>query len=124
MSEANCCCSGGVKLIFACSGASDVGEISDRTARGLTRDGAGRMYCLTGIGGRIESIVKTAKAADAILAIDGCAQACAKHCLEHAGFKDFTHLQLGDLGMEKGMSPATDDAVHRAMKGAKELVTL
>jgi uncharacterized metal-binding protein len=122
MSAANCSCSGGVKLIFACSGASDVGEIADRTARELTREGAGRMFCLTGIGGRVESIVKTAKAADAILAIDGCAQVCAKHCLEQAGFTGFAHLQLGDLGMEKGMSPATGEAIQRAMKGAKELV--
>jgi uncharacterized metal-binding protein len=121
MSNENCCCSGGVKLIFACSGASDVGEIADRTARKLTREGFGRMYCLTGIGGRVASIVKTTRAADAILAIDGCAQACAKHCLEQAGFKCFTHLQLGALGMEKGMSPATDGAVHHAMKAAKEL---
>ena len=32
-------CTGGDKLIFACSGAADDGEISDRAARKLTRDG-------------------------------------------------------------------------------------
>ena len=30
---------GGPKLIFACSGAADVGEIADRAARNMTRDG-------------------------------------------------------------------------------------
>jgi hypothetical protein len=29
-------CSGGPKLIFACSGAADVGEIADKAARKLT----------------------------------------------------------------------------------------
>jgi uncharacterized metal-binding protein len=123
MSEANCSCSGGLMLIFACAGASDVGEIADRTARKLTREGAGRMYCLTGIGGRVASIVKTAKAADRIVAIDGCAQNCARHCLEEAGFTNFAHIQLGELGMEKGMSPVTDDAIARAAVAAAGLLT-
>ena len=47
-------CSGGPKLIFACSGAADVGEISDRAARKLSKDGIGAMFCLAGVGGRIE----------------------------------------------------------------------
>ncbi len=118
MSKAKCSCSGGIRLIFACSGASDVGEIADRTARKLTREGAGKMFCLTGIGGRVASIVKTAKAADKIVALDGCAQNCAHHCLEEAGFKNFAHIQLGELGMEKGMSPVTDDAIARAAVAA------
>jgi uncharacterized metal-binding protein len=123
MSEANCICSGGLKLIFACSGAADVGEIADRTARKLTREGAGKMFCLTGIGGRVASIVKTAKAADKIVALDGCVQNCARHCLEEAGFENFAHIQLGELGMEKGMSPVTDDAVARAAVAAGSLLT-
>ncbi|MEK7995130.1 MAG: putative zinc-binding protein, partial [Planctomycetota bacterium] len=39
-------CSGGPKLIFACSGAADVGEIADRAARRMTRNGSGSMFCL------------------------------------------------------------------------------
>ncbi len=116
----SCSCSGAVKLLFACSGASDVGEIADHTARKLTREGAGKMFCLTGIGGRVASIVKTAKAADKIVAIDGCAQLCAKHCLEEAGFAGFEHVQLGELGMEKGSSPVTDAAVDRAAEAVRQ----
>ncbi|MBU6298951.1 MAG: putative zinc-binding protein [Alphaproteobacteria bacterium] len=123
MSEADCFCSTGPKLIFACSGASDVGEIADQTAHKLTRESASRMYCLAEIGGRVASIVKTAKTAQSILAIDGCSQSCTRHCLELAGLKDFTHLQLGGLGMDKGLSPITDDAIGRAAAAARDLLS-
>ena len=36
--EELCSCSGGPKLIFACSGVADVGEIADKAARKLTKE--------------------------------------------------------------------------------------
>lgn len=36
-----CECGAAPTLIFPCSGSADVGEISDRIARKLTRDGVG-----------------------------------------------------------------------------------
>ena len=62
-------CAGGEKLIFACSGAADVGAISDRAARRMTRDGVGKMFCLAGVGGQVEGIVNKTKAASKVLAI-------------------------------------------------------
>ena len=52
-SSCGCTCSAGPKLIFSCSGAADVGELADQTARKLTRNGDGKMFCLAGIGGRV-----------------------------------------------------------------------
>jgi uncharacterized metal-binding protein len=107
------CCSGAPKLIFACSGAADVGKISDLAARKLTAEGAGKMFCLAGIGGRVGGIMETTRAAAAILVIDGCPLDCAKKTLENAGFNKFEYIRLSDLGMEKGKSPATDEAVAK-----------
>lgn len=106
-----CACGAAPKLIFACSGAADVGQLTDLAARKLTADGAGKMFCLAGIGGRVSGIVETTKAAAAVLAIDGCPLDCARNTLEGAGFTRFEHLRLSDLGMEKGKSPPTDDLV-------------
>ena len=114
-----CMCSTAPKLIFACSGASDVGAIADQTARKLTREGAGKMSCLAGIGGRISGIMKNAEAASMLLAIDGCAQDCGKHCLEQAGFTKFKHLRVTDLGLEKGHAPPTEKAVERIAEKSK-----
>jgi uncharacterized metal-binding protein len=120
--EQSCGCSGGPKLIFACSGAADVGEIADKAARKLTRDGVGRMFCAAGIGGRISGILKTTEAADGVLAIDGCPLNCVKSSLEQAGFKNFKHLQLADLGLEKCKSPVTDDNVNTVTSRAADMI--
>lgn len=112
--QTSCACSAAPTLIFACSGAADVGEIADRAARRLARDGAGKMYCLAGVGGRVSGILASTQAAERILAIDGCPLACAKKSLEHAGISRFKYVQLADLGLSKGESPATDDRIARA----------
>jgi uncharacterized metal-binding protein len=111
-------CDGGPTLIFACSGAADVGEISDRAARKMTKDGCGTMFCLAGIGGRVEPIMQKTKSAAKILAIDGCKLDCVKGSLEQAGFAEFKHLRITDFGMEKGKSPATDDNINKAFEQA------
>lgn len=108
-----CECSAAPKLIFSCSGAADVGAVADQAARKLTRDGIGKMFCLAGIGGRVSGIVQSTEAAQAILAIDGCPLNCAKKCLEEAGFSDFKHLQLADVGMIKGETEVNDDHVAK-----------
>lgn len=115
-----CACGGAPKLIFACSGAADVGAIADQAARALTRDGFGKMYCTAGIGGRISGILATTASAARILAIDGCPLNCAKCSLEQAGFAAFEHLQLVDLGMVKGQTPPTPEAIARASAAAAE----
>lgn len=123
MSDKNSCmCSAGPKLIFACSGAADVGAVADQAARKLMKDGAGKMFCLAGVGGRVSGIIANTKSAARILAIDGCPLNCTKNCLELAGFTDYEHLQLADLGMEKGKTPVTPETVAKvAEAGAAKL---
>ncbi|HUS57108.1 MAG TPA: putative zinc-binding protein [Planctomycetota bacterium] len=104
------CCSG-PKLIFSCSGAADVGAIADQAARKVTASGKGKMFCMAGIGGRVPGILKTTESASKVVAIDGCPLNCAKSSLEQAGIRSFTHIQLAELGMEKGKSPLSDDKV-------------
>jgi len=117
--ENSCSCSGGPTLIFACSGAADVGEIADRAARKLSRDGAGRMFCLAGVGGRVSGIMKTTESASKILAIDGCELDCTKELLEQAGFTGFEHLRITDLGMQKGKTDVTEQNIAKvAEQGA------
>ena len=115
-------CSGGDTLIFACSGAADVGEVADRAAREMTRQGIGNMFCLAGIGGGIEPILKKTAGAQKILAIDGCSLNCVKHCLEKAGLKKLSHLQLAAIGLEKGKTLPNDENINKvAIKGIEML---
>jgi uncharacterized metal-binding protein len=116
------CCGEAPKLIFACSGAADVGAIADRAARKLARDGVGRMFCIVGLGGDVGPMVEATRKAGAILAIDGCGTDCVKKTLERHGSKDCLHLRVTDLGLEKGKSPATDGSIGQvASAGAEKL---
>jgi uncharacterized metal-binding protein len=112
----------GTKIIFACSGAADVGEVSDLAARQLKREGAGKMDCLTAIGARHGGKLNGARQADTLLAIDGCPQSCASKVLRDAGFKDCLSLQLADLGMNKGETPASAESIAKVVAKAKEML--
>jgi len=115
-------CVDGETLIFACSGAADVGAISDRAARKLTTDGKGKMFCLAGLGGRVQGIIDKTGAAARVLAIDGCSLDCAKKTLELAGFSKFMHIRVTDVGMEKGKAPPTDQNVEAVAESAGTLL--
>lgn len=109
----SCACGSAPKLIFPCSGAADVGAIADQAARKLSREGAGKMFCLAGIGGRVDGIVKSTEAAAKILVIDGCPLQCAKKTLENAGFMQFEYVNLSELGMTKGQTEPNDANISR-----------
>jgi uncharacterized metal-binding protein len=110
------------KLIFACSGASDVGKIADLAARKLTEEGVAKMSCLAGVGGRVNLIMDATKSAQAILVIDGCLQQCARKTMKQAGFTTYEYLSLHDMGMEKGKTPATEKAVTKVASRGKALL--
>jgi uncharacterized metal-binding protein len=109
-------------IVYACSGCSDAGEIADRVARRLTRDGAAQMSCLAGIGGRVKSLVMKAENAERILVVDGCPLNCAAHTLKLAGFKDFDHLELHKIGIRKGSCPVTDERISAGVEAAKQII--
>jgi uncharacterized metal-binding protein len=110
--QENKVCSGGPKLIFACSGAADVGAVADQAARRMTKKGAGSMFCLAGIGGCVAPIMDKTKSASVLLAIDGCPLNCVSETLKQAGIERFEHLRVTDLGLEKGSTPVNDASIE------------
>lgn len=109
-------------VVYACSGCSDAGELADRIARQLTREGAARMSCLAGIGGRVKSLVSTAEKAERILVVDGCPLNCARHTLRLAGFNNFDHLELHKIGIRKGACPVTEERIAAGVQAAREIL--
>ncbi len=115
-------CFTGPTLLFACSGAADVGEVADLVARQLTRDGVGKMSCLAGLAGRVDGILASTQAAERVLAIDGCDMDCGRQVLELAEVEGFGHIRVTDLGFEKGGTDATDDTVAKVAEKAWSLL--
>jgi uncharacterized metal-binding protein len=108
----SCSCNAAPKFIFSCCGAADVGEIADLAARKLHREGAGKMYCLTGIGAGLNEFVEKTKASSKVLVIDGCPVDCAKKTLEKAGITDFEFIRVTDSEFVKGKSEVNEKAVE------------
>lgn len=108
----NCMCNEAGMLIFPCSGGSDVGELSDRVARKMAKCGQAKMFCLSGIGAHIPGMIESTKAANKLIAIDGCPVSCSKKTLEHAGFKVMA-FNLKDMGFEKGKAKVNDENIEK-----------
>lgn len=96
-------------ILYACSGAADVGELADRATRVLSREGSGRMSCAVGMGSGVQSLRNAAVSAGRILAIDGCATRCVAKALAESGVTEYVHLELVAEGFPKGGSPATEE---------------
>lgn len=96
------CCEGdGNIMILACSGGSNVGQLSNQAAIELTKEGFGKMFCLAGIGGHLGGFVQSAKDVPVMVAIDGCEIGCAKAILDHAEIPAKNYLVLTELGIKK-----------------------
>ena len=88
-------------MILACSGGSNVGQLSNQAAIELTREGFGKMSCLAGVGGELMGFVHAAMTAPVVVVIDGCPIGCGKACFEKADVVLKVYLVLTELGIEK-----------------------
>ncbi|CCK82103.1 putative zinc-binding protein [Desulfobacula toluolica] len=100
MSQENCACSKDI-MIFACSGASNLGQLANQAAVELTQEGFGKMFCLAQIGANIGKYVQSAKVMDEIVVIDGCEKACGKTVLENALMHMKKHIVISRLGIKE-----------------------
>lgn len=107
------CAPAKVNMVFACSGASDVGAITDQAARKLSREKIASMSCTAAVAAGIPDILKKVQSADSILVLDGCDHECAAVVMRRGGFEKFTHVRMQDLGLEKGKSPVTEESIGK-----------
>ncbi|ODS98900.1 MAG: zinc-binding protein [Lautropia sp. SCN 69-89] len=101
-------------LVYSCSGCSSAAQLANHLAVRLDRAGLAEMSCIAGIGGDVPALVglarKAARAGRPILAIDGCALACALACLRQRGLAPTEHVQLADDGVRKSYHADFDAA--------------
>ena len=116
MNEDKCCCAGGVTTILACSGGSNVGQITNEVAKRLDMAGVGKFFCLAGVGGRISGMVASVEGSDTVLVVDGCPVACAKKTMEAAKLDRYQYVVVTDLGIEKAHDfRLSEEDIARAM---------
>lgn len=93
--------SGKKRIVFACSGASNVGELSNAAAVALTKEGFGSKACTASLAIRTPSVMKKVRDADEIVVIDGCPVECAGKIAAAAGIEPDRHVVITELGIEK-----------------------
>jgi len=99
--EKKCACGSANVAIFPCVGAANVGQLSNKIAVELDKQGLGNLMCTVGIGARAPGLMKSAEASDRIIAINGCPVNCATKTMELAGFKVDRTIVISELGIKK-----------------------
>jgi len=117
------CCGGAPRLVFACSGASDVGAVADQAARRVSRMKLASMGCLAAVANGFDFALNPIKVAERIIVIDGCPEDCAKLTMEKAGVTSFDHILLSELGMEKGHTKVDQEHIARVYNRAETILS-
>jgi|SRR5262245_38532501 len=107
-------------VLYACSGCTSAGELADYVARELDRAGVAEMGSLAGIGAQEPQQLTRARSRFPVIAVDGCANACARRCLERNGIQPARHYVLAryDVGKRARSHFTTQEAV-RALQAVR-----
>jgi len=109
--QSGCLCGGAEYIVLSCSGACDLGQVTDLVARKLRENGVRKMNCLAVVGAGIEKSIEDFKKKN-ILMLDGCPIDCGKQILDKAGFTDFNYLRVTDLGFKKGQTTVNEEVIN------------
>jgi uncharacterized metal-binding protein len=120
-SKDSCMCSSSDKIVLACSGASDIGHITDLVARKLGKNKIRKMNCLAVIGADIEKSIESFKGKN-ILVIDGCPIDCGKRIMDKNGFANYHYMRVTDIGYKKGETHVTEEVINSVYEIAKTYV--
>ena len=103
--------------------ASNVGQIANQAAVELTKEKAGKMFCLAGIGGHVESFIESTKGSRRIVTRDGCRQYCAKKTLEHVGLPITDYVVVSEEGIKKTHDfDLHDEDIQKICKKVKDFL--
>ncbi|PLX21626.1 MAG: hypothetical protein C0597_03115 [Marinilabiliales bacterium] len=119
MSTNNCNC-GKSKIVVSCSGAADVGLISDKIARLITQNSNRKMSCLALIASCSTEKIQDFSTND-ILVIDGCNVDCGKKIMLSSGINEFGYLRITDLGCEKNNTSTTMEQIKKLYQEVEKL---
>jgi len=109
--QKGCLCGSSDYIVIACSGACDLGQVTDLVARKLKDNKVRKMNCLAAVGAGIQPTIEAFKLANLLL-IDGCPVDCGKKILDNAGITNYQYVRMTDLGYVKGQTPVTEELIR------------
>ena len=101
------------RILYSCSGACDLGQVSDLLGRKLRENGYAQetCCCLASIGAGIQVYIAKAKAAKEVVCIDGCTLACASKMIEKIDVKPRVYT-LTKMGLGNGKVEITETIIN------------
>ncbi len=116
MENKNCGCgSSENKVVITCSGAADLGYISDQIARRLSLENVCKMSCLALFATCSDEQISNFKNKE-IKVIDGCNLDCGKKIMQQRGIENYEYIRLTDFGYEKGKTLANKENINEIYK--------
>jgi uncharacterized metal-binding protein len=95
-------------LVYACSGASNLGQLTNEIAIRLDRNGLAEMSCAEAVGIEAGPPYAAALSGRPVVAISGCPLACADRLLAEHGVEVTHSVQLENRGVLKAKYVSVD----------------
>lgn len=121
MENKSCNCGSDNKIVLTCSGAADVGYVSDQVARKLSRNNHRKMSCLALFAICSDEQINDFKEKE-ILVIDGCSEDCGKKVMQNRRIENYSYLRITDLGFEKGKTPTSKETVQHVYDKVRAII--
>lgn len=110
------------RLIFCCSGASNVGVLSFQATIRLAQEGFGVFSCIAGIGSKNPPMIRAAQSAGERVVIDGCPVGCARTIMDANLIPIDRYVVVTELGIDKNHGFDIEDSdVETVVKEVKRL---
>lgn len=98
-------------MIVCCSGAADLGHLSDLVTRKIAKEKISNMSCLALFASCGEEKLEELKQKN-LWVIDGCSIDCGKKIMAQRGITNYKYQRLTDMGYTKGQTPVNDKMVN------------
>jgi len=95
-------------LVYACSGASNLGQLSNEIALRLDGERLAEMFCAEAVGIEAGAPYAAALSGRPVIAISGCPLACADRLLSEHGVEVTHSFQLENKGVSKAKHVSVD----------------
>lgn len=110
-------------IILSCSGASKLGDITDKLARKLSNDNSYKMSCLAKVAARDKTLLNLLQANETLV-IDGCNIECAKKIMEEAWLTNYRYVKLTDLDFVKDTNSDSTTIINKVYNHINNLSEL
>ena len=101
------------RILYSCSGACDLGQVSDLLGRKLRKNGYAQnsCSCLASIGAGIQAYIAKTKVTEEVVCLDGCAMACASKMIEKIDVKPKIYT-LTKMGLPNGKIEISETMIN------------